>query len=163
MIPNKGNSAGHYFAVKKYLYYYIKETSSHEVDSYCLNCFYSFSTENKLKSHGEVCQNKDFCRVEMPSEENNTLKSSQVTKLEKMPYIIYADLECLVKRIEGCANNPQKSSTIKIGEHIPCGYSMLTIWGFKHIKKKHTFVTWKKLYEKVIRVFKKTWNKNNQI
>ena len=63
-----------------------------------------------------------------------------------MPYIIYADLECLVKRIEGCANNPQKSSTIKIGEHI----SMLTIWGFKHIKKKHTFVTWKKLYVKVI-------------
>ena len=39
----------------------------------------------------------------------------------------------LVKRIEGCASNPQKSSTIKIGEHIPCGYSVSTIWGFDHI------------------------------
>ena len=37
-----------------------------------------------------------------------------------MPYIIYADLECLVKRIEGCANNPQKSSAIKIDGHVPC-------------------------------------------
>ena len=46
----------------------------------------------------------------------------------------YADLECLVKRIEGSANNPQKSSLIKIGEHIPCRYSMSIIWGFKHKK-----------------------------
>ena len=34
--------------------------------------------------------------------------------------------------------NPEKSSTAKIGEHIPCGYSMATIWGFDQIKDKHT-------------------------
>ena len=34
--------------------------------------------------------------------------------------------------------NPQISSTIKIGEYIPCGYSMWTIWGFDHIKKTPT-------------------------
>ena len=55
------------------------------------------------------------------------LRSNQHTKLEKMPYTNYANIECLVKRSEGCANNPQKSSTVKIGEHIPCGYSMSTI------------------------------------
>ena len=60
--------------------------------------------------------------IEMLLEKNNILKFNQYTKLDKMPYIIYADLECLVKRIEGCANNPQKSSTIKIGGYIPCGY-----------------------------------------
>ena len=31
------------------------------------------------------------------------------------------------------------TSTAKVGEHIPCGYSMSTIWGFDHIKNKHTF------------------------
>ena len=30
-------------------------------------------------------------------------------------------------------------STTKIGEHIPCGYSMSTIWGFDHSEDKHTF------------------------
>ena len=60
--------------------------------------------------------------IEMLLEKNNILKFNQYTKLDKMPYIIYADLECLVKTIEGCANNPQKSSTIKIGGHNPCGY-----------------------------------------
>ena len=58
--------------------------------------------------------------IEMLLEKNNILKFNQYTKLDKMPYIIYADLECLVKRIEGCANNPQKSSAIKIDGHVPC-------------------------------------------
>ena len=38
----------------------------------------------------------------------------------------------------GCRNNPENSSTTKIGEHIPCGYSMSTILGFDHIENKHT-------------------------
>ena len=56
-----------------------------------------------------------------------------------MPYIIYADIESLIKKIDGCANNPENFSTTKIGEHIPCEYSMLAY-----------FVLWKRLYEKVL-------------
>ena len=48
-----------------------------------------------------------------------------------MPYIIYADIESLIKIIDGCANDPENSSTIKIGEHILCESSMPTIWAFK--------------------------------
>ena len=47
-----------------------------------------------------------------------------------MAHIIYADLESLIKKIDGCANNPEKSSITRIGEHIPVGYSMSTIWTF---------------------------------
>ena len=36
-----------------------------------------------------------------------------------MLYIIYTDIESLIKQIDGCAKN---SSTTKVGEHIPCGY-----------------------------------------
>ena len=43
-------------------------------------------------------------------------------KSDKMSYIIYADVESLIKK-NGCAKNP-KNSTTKIGEHISCGYSM---------------------------------------
>ena len=28
----------------------------------------------------------------------------------------------------------------KIGEHIPCEYSVSTIWGFDHIEDKHTLI-----------------------
>ena len=54
-----------------------------------------------------------------------------------MSYIIYADMKYLVKKIDGCANNPEKSSTTKIGDHIPSGYLMSTIWAFNDIENKH--------------------------
>ena len=41
--------------------------------------------------------------------------------------------------MEGCLNNPENSSTTKIGEHIPLGYSLSTISSFKDIKNKHDY------------------------
>ena len=99
---------------------------------------HSFRTENKLTSHEKICKNKDFCGISMPSEKNNILEFNQYMKLDKLPYIIYADIESLIRKIGGCANNPEKSATTKIVEHIPCAYSMSTIWGFDHIEDKHT-------------------------
>ena len=55
-----------------------------------------------------------------------------------MPHIIYVDIELLIRKIDGCKNNPEKYSTTKIGEHIPCGYSKSTIWGFDYTEDKHT-------------------------
>ena len=55
-----------------------------------------------------------------------------------MPYIICADIESLIRKINGCANNPEKSLKMILGEQIPCGYSMSTIVGFDHIESKHT-------------------------
>ena len=54
-----------------------------------------------------------------------------------MSYIIYAELESLISKIDGCKNNHLKTSTTKIGEHIPCGYSISTIWTFYGIENKH--------------------------
>ena len=69
-------------------------------------------------------------------------------KSGKILYIIYADTESLIRKIDACANNPEKSSTTKIVEHIPRGYSMLTIWGFDHIENKHTLYCRKDCMEK---------------
>ena len=74
----------------------------------------------------------------MSSEKNKTLKLNQQRKSEKMPYAIYADIKCLVKKIDSCDNNPKISSTTKIGEHIQCGYLLSSIRGFDHIEKKHS-------------------------
>ena len=61
----------------------------------CLHC------QNKLKSHEKVCKNKDFCGIVMPLEKDNILEFNQYMKSIKMPYIIYADIESLVKKIDG--------------------------------------------------------------
>ena len=79
-----------------------------------------------------------------------------------MPSIIYADIESLIKKIEGCANNPEKSSTAKLGEHIPCGYSMSTISAFDHIENKHTLYL-RKDYIKKFSSFLREHAKNRQL
>ena len=96
--------------------------SKHKGDFYCLNCLHSLRTENKLKSHEKVCKNKDFFGIVMPSEKDKILEFNQYMKSDKMPYIIYAVIESLTIKIDGCVNNPENSSTTKIGEHIPCRY-----------------------------------------
>ena len=57
-------------------------------------------------------------------------------KSDKMPYIIYAGMESLIKTTDGYANNPENSSTTKLDEHIRCGYSMSTIWTFDNTENK---------------------------
>ena len=89
---------------------------------YYLNCLYSFGTENKLQFHEKVCNFKDFCGIVMPSETDKMLEFNQYMKLDKMSYTIYVDIQSLIRKRDGCANNPENSSTTKIGEHIPCGY-----------------------------------------
>ena len=84
----------------------------------CLNCFRSYTTENTLKKHIKVCANYDYCYVEMPKEYNKVLKYNHGEKSMKFPFIIYADLEPLLERMNTCHNNPEKSSTTKINQHI---------------------------------------------
>ena len=44
-----------------------------------------------------VYKNNDFCKVAMPSEEIKIFGFYQYQKSDKAPFIIYADLECLIE------------------------------------------------------------------
>ena len=67
MITDK-NNRWHYLAVKRLPALFRGTTSNHHGDFYCLNCFHSYTTHNKLKKHERVCNNHDYCRVGMPKE-----------------------------------------------------------------------------------------------
>ena len=62
----------------------------------------------------------------MPTDKNNIIKYGQGEKTLKLPFIIYADLECLLEKISTCYNDPNISSTTKINRHTPSGYSVYT-------------------------------------
>ena len=73
-------------------------TSNHDGDYYCLNCFHSYRTENKLNAHKNISENNEYCNIEIPSPNNNLIKYNQDDKSLKLPFIIYADLECILKK-----------------------------------------------------------------
>ena len=127
----------HYLAVKSLSALFRGITSKHDGDFYCLNRFQSYTTEHKLKRHKKVCENHDYCYVEMPEKDNKILKYNQGETSMKVPFIIYADLESLIEKINTCHNNPEKSSTTKLNKHTPCGYSFCTQCSFDTTKNKN--------------------------
>ena len=68
------------------------------------NVFISLE-QKKLQLHKKVCENKDFCNVIMSSEDSKILEFNRYQKSDKAPFFIYADLECIIEKIDGCRNN----------------------------------------------------------
>ena len=75
----------------------------------------------------------------MPKEYNRVLKYSHGENSMKVPFIIYADLESLLEKMNTFHNNPKKSSTTKINKHTPSGYSFFTCCSFDKTKNKLDF------------------------
>ena len=114
-----------------------KITSKHHGDFYCLNCLIYFLTEKKFEQHKKLCENKNFCNVIKPSEDTKILEFNQYQIFDKAPFIIYADPECIIEKIDGYKNNPENSSTTKVSEHIPSVSSLSTISSFRSIENQH--------------------------
>ena len=87
----------HYLAVTNLSALLQGKSSNHKEDFYCLNCFNSYTTKNKLKEHEEICHNHDSCHIEMPRWVEKILKYNPGEKSLKTPFAIYLDLECLLK------------------------------------------------------------------
>ena len=126
----------YYLTVKRLSTLLTGISSKHDGDFCCLNCFQSYTTENKLKKHQKVCENHDYCYIEMPEEDNKILKYNEGEKSMRVPFIIYVDLECLLKKMNTCHNNPEKSSTTKVNKHTPSAYSLFTHCSFNTTKNK---------------------------
>ena len=69
-----------------------------------------------------MCKNHDCCYVEMPKEDNKILKYSHgnyenssllFMKSMRTPFIIYDNLEPLLKKMSTCQNNPENYQQTK--------------------------------------------------
>ena len=126
----------HYLAVKILSALLRRITSFTNGDFYCLNCLHSYGTKDKLKKHENVCEDHDYCYIEMPNENNKTLKYKPGEKSMKAAFIIYANSEPLLEKMSTCHNNPKKISKTKINNDNASGYSLFTHCSFDATKNK---------------------------
>ena len=82
--------------IKRFSKLFRRITSNHDGDFYFLNCLHSFRTDTAFKKHERLCENNDYCNVEMTTQFNKTLKYNYGEKSLKTLFVIYADLECLL-------------------------------------------------------------------
>ena len=96
IAKSKGQQKWHYLAIKKLSPLLRRITSKRHGDFYCLNCFHSFITKTKFKLHKKVCENNIFCNI-TSSEDTKILELNQYQKSDKVPFIIHADLACIME------------------------------------------------------------------
>ena len=55
-------------------------------------------TKNKVESHKKASKKKDFCSITMFSDDTKILECNQCKKSDKAPFLIYVDLQCIIKK-----------------------------------------------------------------
>ena len=113
----------HYCLVKNPSRLLSKQISAHKKGTHiCFRCLNPFWSHKSLEKHWEYCRNQEAVKINMP-EKGTMLRFKHHERSEKVPFIIYADTEALIKPIESCEPNPESSYTKKYQKHEPISFS----------------------------------------
>ena len=63
-------------------------------------CLHYFSMNEKLQSHPMDCQKINDCAIRLPSEDEKWLEFGNNCNKERVPFVVYADLECVLRKME---------------------------------------------------------------
>ena len=120
LIKDGDNS--HYFLVKNISALLYSQINKHKEKRYfCLNCFNGFNTPESLNNHKEYCYNNECVKINMPPT-GSFLEFKNFVHSEKTPFVIYADFESLIKPLDVCDPDPEKSYTKKYQKHEPVSF-----------------------------------------
>ena len=118
----------HYCWVKRVSALLFNQTNKQHLQHFCMMCLTGFTRADLLANHQKYCNgvNGTPTRIEMPEEGKNILSFQNHNKKMKVPFVIYADFEALVRKILGCERGPEReqtSNTEKAEWHEACGYA----------------------------------------
>ena len=120
LIKNGDNS--HYCYVKNLSALLSSQVNSHKSKFYfCLNCLNGYDDPEKLEQHKEYCNEEESIKVNMPPPDTY-IKFKKFLYSERAPFAIYADFESIVKPLDTCEPDPNKSYTLKYQKHEPVSF-----------------------------------------
>ena len=120
LIKDGDNS--HYCYVKNESALLSSQVNSHKGKLYfCLNCLNGFDTPEKLDNHKEYCNEEESVKINMPKPDT-FIKFKNYLHSERAPFVIYADFESLLKPLDACEPDPNKSYTLKYQKHEPLSF-----------------------------------------
>ena len=120
LIKDGDNS--HYCYVKNESALLSSQVNNHDHKLYfCLNCLNGFDTPEKLEKHKEYCSEEESVKINMPPSDS-FIKFKNFLYSERAPFAIYADFESLLKPLDTCEPDPNKSYTHKYNKHEPVSF-----------------------------------------
>lgn len=95
---------------------------------FCHYCMKGYGSQEKLNQHvAQGCQDITTCKPCMPKKDEAFVKFKNLDKHIRAPYVIYADFECLTKKIDSTSNDPSISATEQYQEHESSGFTMYVV------------------------------------
>ena len=113
----------HYCLIKDFNRF-LSRTNKHSSQVYfCPYCLHGFYRETSLQEHKIYCSRHGVQRIELPVKgENDLLEFRDFEKTLKVPFVIYADLETIVRKLDTCQPNPDKSACTPLTKLDVCGF-----------------------------------------
>ena len=128
MLTKKGENT-HYSLVKRLSALLYDQNRHNESKHFCERCLHGYSRRDLLERHIPECKGllKSPTRTNMPKQGENKMSFTNYHKQMKAPYVVYADFECLVRKIATCEPDKKQSFTVKTEKHEPCGFSYVVV------------------------------------
>lgn len=98
-----------------------RQTSKYKDKNYICNmCLAHFTVEERLNKHIPECSQRV---VYVPTEDKSCLSFENYARALDVPFVVYADSECVFQDLETCIPDPNKSSTTLMNKHTPYAFA----------------------------------------
>ena len=127
----------HYVLIKDFNKLMYNQTKHETRKHFCMYCLQCFSSERVLNNHKENCiQLNGTQAVKMPTKDNSILKFNNYHKQQPTPFVIYADIEALLQKVERGQPDSNESYTERFQRHVDCGsaYKVVCCYDDKYSK-----------------------------
>ena len=88
---------------------------------FCSRCLNSFWCQKALNKHEEYCNEYEAVKIQLPKK-GTMLEFKNYHRLEKVPFLVYADFESFIKPLDTCELNPEGSYTKQYQKHEPSSF-----------------------------------------
>ena len=134
----------HYVLIKDFNAFMYNQSKHKERKHFCMYCLQCFSSERVLANHVNNCLTINGAHaINMPKQGENILKFNNFYKQLPVPFVIYADFEAIMKKVQGCEQSEEmkkdkdmRSYTEAYQTHEDCGngYKVVCCYDDKYSK-----------------------------
>ncbi|XP_067216947.1 uncharacterized protein [Linepithema humile] len=139
-----GNNDAHFVCIKDLSRLVSSQLSKENCKKYiCDRCLHYFRTIEKLSAHSVDCGKMNDCAVVLPSEDDKWLTFRNYNRKERLPFVVYADLECTLEKKDGQDGTTyayQHHNVFSVGYYVSCTYDN-SLSGYKSYRGEDC-VTW---------------------
>ncbi|XP_076247956.1 uncharacterized protein LOC143187614 [Calliopsis andreniformis] len=122
-IENDG--IGHFAWIKNLSRLVATQFSKHKEKKFiCDRCLHFYNSRERLDAHENDCQNMNKCTVLLPSEDDKWLKFNKYCRKDRVSFVVYADLECVLEKIKDSVEDECISHAYQHHRVFSIGYSV---------------------------------------